>query len=197
VRRNLHDQLAPTLAAAGLTAATASDLLERDTDAAARVLDRLQRGLVAAVSDVRRLVDELRPVLLDEHGLAGAVRERAEELSSQLRVAVDVPAELPELPAAVEVAAYRICQEALMNVLKHAAASAVRVRLAVAGGHLELDVTDDGGGVPAAVPAGRGVGLASMRERAEELGGSCTVDSRPGQGTRVAVRLPLHPGAEG
>jgi signal transduction histidine kinase len=197
LRRNLHDELAPTLAAAGLTAATAADLLGRDADAAARALDRLQRGLTAAVADIRRLVDELRPVLLDEHGLAGAIRERAEELAPQLRIAVDVPAPLPELPAAVDVAAYRICQEALMNVLKHASATQVRVRLAVAGGSLELEVTDDGVGTVPAVAGGRGVGLTSMRERAEELGGSCTVAGRPGEGSRVAVRLPLHPGSEG
>jgi len=197
LRRNLHDELAPTLAAAGLTAATAADLLGRDAEAAARALDRLQRGLAAAVGDIRRLVDELRPVLLDEHGLAGAIRERADELAAQLPVTVDVPAPLPELPAAVEVAAYRICQEALMNVLKHAAAGEVRVRLAAAGGWLELEVTDDGAGALPAVVGGRGVGLTSMRERAEELGGTCTVDGRPGQGTRVAVRLPLRPGSEG
>jgi signal transduction histidine kinase len=72
------------------------------------------------------------------------------------------------------------------------------VRLGVAGGCLELEVADDGvGTLPVQAPGGRGVGLTSMRERAEELGGSCTVAGRPGQGTRVAVRLPLHPGSEG
>jgi signal transduction histidine kinase len=198
LRRNLHDELAPTLAAAGLTAATAADLLGRDADAAARVLDRLQRGLTAAVSDVRRLVDELRPVLLDEHGLSGAIQERADALRPHLAVAVASAAELPVLPAAVEVAAYRICQEALMNVLKHSGATSVAVRLDVADGELHMDVTDDGVGPPAGTP-GRpgGVGIPSMRERAEELGGTCTVGGRPGGGTRVAVRLPLQPGTRG
>jgi signal transduction histidine kinase len=195
IRRNLHDELAPTLAAAGLTASTATDLLDRDPAAAARALERLQRGLTAAVADVRRLVDELRPVLLDEHGLAGAVRERAEALRPHLAVTVDADADaLPELPAAVEVAAYRICQEALMNVLRHAAATSCRVRLAVADEFLELDVDDDG--VGAGVPSGNGVGLTSMRERAAELGGRCTVTSSPGGGTHIAVRLPLHAGRQ-
>jgi signal transduction histidine kinase len=193
IRRNLHDELAPTLAAAGLTASTATDLLDRDPAAATRALERLQRGLTAAVADVRRLVDELRPVLLDEHGLAGAVRERAEALRPHLLVTVHADA-LPELPAAVEVAAYRICQEALMNVLRHAHATSCRVRLAVADDFLELDVDDDG--VGAGEPSGNGVGLASMRERAAELGGRCTVESSTGGGTHAAVRLPLHAGRQ-
>jgi signal transduction histidine kinase len=92
----------------------------------------------------------------------------------------------------VEVAAYRICQEALMNVLRHAAATSCRVRLAVADEFLELDVDDDG--VGAGVPSGNGVGLTSMRERAAELGGRCTVTSSPGGGTHIAVRLPLQAG---
>jgi signal transduction histidine kinase len=197
IRRNLHDELAPTLAAAGLTAATAADLLGRDDASAAQVLQRLQRGLSAAVSDVRRLVDELRPVLLDEQGLAGAIRERAEALRSEIPIAVEVAEPLPGLPAAVEVAAYRICQEALMNVLKHSSATTVVVRLGVVGDDLELEVTDDGvGAMPGTTGGDGGVGLASMRERAEELGGSCAVAGAPGGGTRVAVRLPLHPGGD-
>jgi signal transduction histidine kinase len=121
------------------------------------------------------------------------VRERAEALRPHLAVTVDA-GPLPELPAAVEVAAYRICQEALMNVLRHAAATSCRVRLAVVAGHLELDVDDDGIGVGS--PSGNGVGLASMRERAAELGGRCTVASGPGGGTQLAVRLPLRAGRQ-
>jgi signal transduction histidine kinase len=189
MRRNLHDELAPTLAAARLTASTAADLLDRDPAAAARALDRLQANLLAGVDDIRRLVDELRPVLLDERGLVAAVRERAGELHGQVAVTVEEATPLPQLPAAVEVAAYRICQEALMNVLKHSSATTCRVRLGVAGGDLELEVADDGVG---ASPGSRpGVGLASMRERAAELGGDCHVSIEPGTGARVAVRLPL------
>jgi signal transduction histidine kinase len=191
MRRNLHDELAPTLAAARLTASTAADLVDRDPDAAVRALDRLQANLLAAVDDIRRLVDELRPVSLDERGLVGAIRERAGALRGQVEVTVEETQPVPELPAAVEVAAYRICQEALMNVLKHSSATTCRVRLAAEDGHLELEVADDGVG---AVPGDTsGVGLASMRERAAELGGECVVSIRAGAGTRVAVRLPLHP----
>jgi signal transduction histidine kinase len=191
MRRNLHDELAPTLAAARLTASTAAELVGRDPSAAVRALDRLQANLLAGVDDIRRLVDELRPVSLDERGLVGAIRERAGALRGQVSVTVEETAPLPELPAAVEVAAYRICQEALMNVLKHAAATTCTVRLGAADGHLELEVADDGVG---ALPVGgSGVGLASMRERAAELGGECAVSMGPGVGTRVAVRLPLRP----
>ena len=163
MRRNLHDELAPTLAAARLTASTAAELVGRDPAAAVRALDQLQANLLAGVDDIRRLVDELRPVSLDERGLVGAIRERAGALRGQFSVTVEETAPLPELPAAVEVAAYRICQEALMNVLKHAAATTCTVRLGAADGHLELEVADDGVG---AVVHGSGVGLASMRERA-------------------------------
>jgi signal transduction histidine kinase len=198
LRRNLHDELAPTLAAAGLTAATAADLLGRDQDAAARALDRLRHALTAAVGDIRRLVDELRPVLLDEHGLLGAIHERADALRPHMHIAVAAPTPLPDLPAAVEVAAYRICQEALMNVLKHSSATTVEVRVGVARGELQLEVDDDGMGVLAGeTSGGGGVGLGSMRERAAELGGTCTVAGRPGGGTSVVVSLPLHPGGEG
>jgi signal transduction histidine kinase len=193
IRRNLHDELAPTLAAAGLTASTAADLLNRDPVAGAVVLDRLQHGLRAALDDIRRLVDELRPVMLDQRGLPGAIRERAEALRPQLDISVEAPETLPDLPAAVEVAAYRICQEALMNVLRHAQAGRCRVRVAVDDSALLLDVEDDGVGTTAAGTPG-GVGLGSMRERAADLGGVCTVHGLPGGGTSVSVRLPLRSG---
>jgi signal transduction histidine kinase len=113
-----------------------------------------------------------------------------------------VPEQLPPLPAAVEVAAYRIAQEALTNVVRHARAATCTVRLALEGPHangsaarsaaLRLEVADDGVGVPR--KPRRGVGLASMRERAAELGGTCVVAPGPGGGTRVVARLPV-PGA--
>jgi signal transduction histidine kinase len=115
-------------------------------------------------------------------------------LRPQLDISVEAPDTLLDLPAAVEVAAYRICQEALMNVLRHAHARRCRVRLAVDGAALLLDVEDDGVGTPAAGTPG-GVGLGSMRERAADLGGVCTVHALPGGGTAVSVRLPLTSGA--
>lgn len=196
LRRDLHDGLAPTLAAAALTAATAQDLVRRDPTTAEQVLDTLQRNLRAAVADIRTLVDELRPAAL-ELGLMTAIKERAAELGQIMQVRVDGPDCLPTLPAAVEVAAYRICQEALMNVLKHADARHVQVRVRAAGDLLTLDIEDDGAG-----HAGRtgqavgGIGLSSMRERAAEVGGRCTFTTPDGGGTHVSVCLPLSAGAK-
>jgi two-component system NarL family sensor kinase len=103
-------------------------------------------------------------------------------------VLVEPPEDLPNLPAAVEVAVYRIAQEALTNVVRHARAKTCVVRLAVKE-YVALEIVDDGVGIPA--ERGAGVGLSSMRERAAELGGSCVVESAPEGGTRVLVRLPL------
>jgi signal transduction histidine kinase len=192
LRRDLHDGLAPTLAAAGLTAATAADLAERDPARAGVLIGSVQGTLQTAVGDIRAMVDELRPPALDELGLVQALRERATELRERVTVEVLASDELPALPAAVEVAAYRICQEALMNVLKHSGARTARITLSTCDG-LTLAVEDDGVG-PESMADRRpgGLGLASMRERAAELGGDCTLDERPGGGTRVSVRIPLH-----
>ena len=191
LRRDLHDGLAPTLAAAGLTAATAHDLVRRDPATAEEVLVTLQRNLRAAVADIRTLVDELRPPAL-ELGLLTAIKERAAELGQLVDVRVDGPDSMPTLPAAVEVAAYRICQEALMNVLKHADARHVQVSVR-AGDLLTLEIQDDGVGL--ARSGTDGVGLVSMRERATEVGGRCTICVPDGGGTRVNVCFPLSTGA--
>src|SRR4051794_2738102 len=145
--------------------------------------------LKTAIGDVRRLVHELRPPALDELGLAGALQRLAERISADdgPRVAVETPSELPALPAAVEVAVYRIAQEALTNVVRHAAATRCTVRLDVEAEELRMTVADDGVGF---TPGAHGVGLASMRERAEEMGGTCTVAAEPGGGTVVRARLP-------
>jgi len=108
-----------------------------------------------------------------------------------LSISVDAPKSLPSLPAAVEVAAYRILQEALTNVVRHAAASECVIRLKL-DGELELEITDDGAGLPDDRRAG--VGLSSMRERVVELGGTCVVEPSPTGDTRVLARLPLPEG---
>ncbi len=157
------------------------------------MLHDLYGGLRAAVGDIRRLVYELRPPALDELGLLAALRERAAQYSATvdgqpLHITVDAPEHLPPLPAAVEVAAYRIVQEALMNVVRHARAHSCTVRLALSDG-LHLEITDDGIGLPLTYRAG--VGLRSMRERALELGGRCAIDRLDDGGTRVHAWLPV------
>ncbi len=192
LRRDLHDELAPTLAALALNAATARDRTIHDPTTNALLHD-LYGGLRAAIGDIRRLVYELRPPALDELGLVAALRERAAQYSATvdgqpLHITVDAPEHLPPLPAAVEVAAYRIVQEALMNVVRHARAHSCTVRLALSDG-LHLEITDDGIGLPLTYRAG--VGLRSMRERALELGGRCAIDRLDDGGTRVHAWLPV------
>jgi len=184
IRRDLHDGLGPSLAALALKLDATRGLVGRNPDAASEVLAELKREAQSAIADIRRLVYELRPAALDELGLVGALRERATSLGA----VVVAPADLPSLPAAVEVAAYRIALEAMTNAARHAQATSCALRISINGG-LELEVSDDGRGLLADADAG--VGLASMRERAAELGGSCIVESIPGEGTIVRARLPL------
>lgn len=152
-----------------------------------------------AVVDVRRLVYDLRPPALDDLGLVAAIRQQAEaygfaanpqEGDDDVPVfSLKAPENLPPLPAAVEVAAYRIAQEAITNVARHARAQTCCARLSVSENTLELEVSDDGVGMPGDRDAG--VGLSSMRERAQELGGTCMIGPGRGSGTRVLARLPL------
>ncbi len=127
---------------------------------------------------------------MDDLGLVAAVREGCEKLSRSCRYTVQAaPDPLPELPAAVEVAAYRIIMEAATNVSRHAQATDCEISLTVEPSHLRLFVTDNGRGLPANRPIG--VGLTSMRERAAELGGNCTVELAENGGTVVSALLPI------
>ncbi|MDP9476859.1 MAG: GAF domain-containing sensor histidine kinase [Actinomycetota bacterium] len=190
LRRDLHDGLGPRLAAQTLKAGSARSLYPRDPAAADALLSELEADTEAALSEVRRLVHDLRPPALDELGLVGAIREAtARYATDAFGISVEAPAELPPLPAAVEVAAYRIAQEAVTNVVRHAKATSCLVRFSSEDGVLELEVSDDGIGLPEGRRAG--VGLHSMRERAEELGGECKIEPAPSGGTRVVARLPL------
>jgi signal transduction histidine kinase len=188
LRRDLHDGLGPALSSVLLKVSAARRLLEPRSQIDSILLEA--RGdIQTTIEDVRRLVYDLRPPTLDELGLTGAIRESVVGFEHDgLLVTVRAPEHLPPLPAAVEVAAYRIIQEALTNVVRHAAAQTCTVELAIHDG-LDVDVTDDGVGLP-----GRwhlGVGLTSMRERARELGGTCVTERAPGGGTRVRAHLPL------
>jgi signal transduction histidine kinase len=189
LRRDLHDGLGPQLAAVALGVSTAERALARADVERAGTLLRAARGqLESGVAEVRRLVHGLRPPSLDDLGLVDALRTTGPAASGELAVAFTVEGELTALPAAVEVAAYRIVQEALTNVVRHAGVRAAQVRLRAAAGTLELEVRDAGRGVPAQRRAG--VGTSSMRERAEELGGSCVVRAAAGGGTVVQCCLP-------
>ena len=190
LRRDLHDGLGPALAAIGMRAEVAQTMVAADPAQAARVLGELQGEVAAAVGDVRRLVDGLRPPALDELGLVGALRLAAGRLESERgpAVTIEADADLAVLPAAVEVAAYRIVTEALTNAVRHADATRCAVRV-TGGDELQIVVEDDGRGLPD--ERRDGVGIGSMQERAAELGGECRVEPTVGGGTRVVARLPI------
>jgi signal transduction histidine kinase len=190
LRRDLHDGLGPALAAIALRAEAAEQLLPDASPDARRLLSELQTDVAGAVADIRRLVDGLRPPALDELGLVGAVRLVGERLETGggLQLSVETGGSVTDLPAAIEVAAYRIATEAMTNAVRHAGAGRCRVRFE-RGDELRVLVEDDGSGL--AADRRNGHGLASMEERAAELGGDCTVEPGAGGGTRVVARLPL------
>lgn len=200
LRRDLHDGLGPVLASLGLKIAAVRHLVDGDPQAAGNLLDEMAAQNESTVAEIRRLVYALRPPELDELGLAGAVQEYVSGLNgykaqgTQIWVKVQQSEEkLEKLPAAVEVAAYRIATEALTNVTRHAHAQSCSVLLKVeenrGGDVLQLEIVDDGVGFSNNSKAG--VGLRSMRERAEEVRGTLEIESSPEQGTRIIACFPL------
>ncbi len=194
LRRDLHDGLGPSLAAIGLKVDAAASWVARDPAVAEGLLAEVRRDLNATLAETRHLVRGLRPPALDELGLASAIKRTADEFSgADKQPEITVSADgLPTLPAAVEVAAYRIVQESLTNAVRHAHAAHLDVHVGVDGGALRIEVEDDGTGYD--TESRRGVGTEAMRERVEELGGDCWIASAPDKGTRVLVTLPLSPG---
>ncbi|WP_159058764.1 sensor histidine kinase [Streptomyces caeruleatus] len=195
LRRDLHDGLGPALAGIRLRLETAADVFLADgpREQVGRLIDAAEEDTAHSITEVRRLVDGLRPPDLDERGLPEALRRLALRMPDSVRVETRLPdpGELPELAAACEVAAYRIAAEALINVAKHAGASAVVLSLRVDDESLVLEITDNGTG-PGPVERPGGVGLGSMTERAEETGGNLRIGPRPDgvPGTRVLALLP-------
>jgi signal transduction histidine kinase len=199
LRRDIHDGLGPSLAAYMLSIGSARASLPDDPESADRLLSKLEGDLESTLNEIRRLVYNLRPPELDQLGLVGAITRYTaqysngsgpdeQNLADGLTIRVQASDSIPPLPAAVESSAYRIVQEAVNNVVKHARASHCDVILDYSNA-LTLKISDDGQGLPESVEAG--VGLASMQERAIELGGTCNVISSRDRGTRVEVVLPL------
>jgi two-component system NarL family sensor kinase len=184
LRRDLHDELGPTLAGLTMQLGLLQELLTSDPATAAERLSRLETAARHALDDVRRLSRGLRPPALDEVGLAGAVARAADEAAVRLTVTDAVTG---ALPAAVEVAAYRIAVEAVLNVARHSGVRQAVLELSDDDGALTLRISDRGVGLRSAAA---GVGVLAMRERAEEVGGTLeVVDLAPG--VRVEARLPI------
>jgi signal transduction histidine kinase len=191
LRRELHDGLGPTLASLYQRIDAARQGLAVDPAASARMLDDVAAEMKHAIGGVRSLAYALRPPALDEFGLIGALNELARQhMTGVPRLTIEVHADtLPPLSAAVEVAAYRIVSEALTNVIRHARATRCDVRLTAQADMLSVRVEDDGAGLPADLRSG--VGLLSMRERAEELGGSVRLMPRQPHGATVDATVKL------
>jgi len=189
LRRDLHDGIGPALAGLTLKTETVRAVLPPGADGASRQLHDLSEEIRRTVLDVRRLVEGLRPPALDELGLAGACAQAADRLTAgtELTASVLAPDDLPPLPAAVEVAAFRIVVEAVTNTVRHAHARHCQVSINHRDTALTITVTDDGAGLHTTTSHGHG--LAIMRERAEELGGGVTVTDRS-PGVLVEARLP-------
>jgi signal transduction histidine kinase len=185
LRRDLHDGVGPTLAAMSMKLEVLNDRVAGEDHA---IVEQLGEEVQETITDIRRLVYELRPPALDEFGLVPALAEQASRLSaSGSNFEVRGPDDMPQLPAAAEVATYRIALEAMTNVSKHAGATSCEVELSLNGG-IRLTVSDNGDGL--APGARQGVGMSSMRERAAEIGGELSIESGD-QGTVVTAILPL------
>jgi signal transduction histidine kinase len=195
IRAELHDGLGPSLSGIGLALHALTDSVGRLPRAAGvGLLERTREEVDVALGEVRRIIDGLRPAPLDTMTLPDAIDRHSKTISAALPVDLAV-ADLPRIPPQVENAAYRITTEALTNAARHAGARRATVTLAAAAGALRITVADDGRGLPAGgPPAGRStMGLASMRRRAEALGGTFAITSTGG-GTTVEATIPLeHP----
>jgi signal transduction histidine kinase len=188
IRRDLHDGLGPALAGLTFTLEAVRNLTDSDLRRADQLLVSATEQVQTMIGDVRRLIYGLRPATLDQLGLAASLRGLAvQESSPGTSVTIDAPSSLPSLPAAVEVAAYWIAQEALTNVKRHAHAQTCSVRVAVEPTVLRLEIADDGDGLSS---GSAGIGLYTMKERASEIGGTCEIGSRAGGGTLVTAALP-------
>ena len=188
IRNDLHDGLAPTLSSLQLQLGAVRNLLRTDPDQAEAFLNDLNVDLQSATAEIRQLVYDLRPPKLDDLGLVGAI-ESMNFPGSGIDIQVEAPESMPGLPAALEVAVYRIASEAIHNVVKHSQARRCTVCIEIQENQLKLSVSDDGKRLADGNRAG--VGTVSMKERAEELGGSLSIQPCESGGTCVVAQIPF------
>jgi signal transduction histidine kinase len=191
LRRDLHDGVGPTLASLSIRIDTATEYVKSDPQKSMELLRELKGQVKEAVAEIRRLVYALRPPVLDEFGLVSAIREHLAQYMGPggMIIDFDSPEQLPSLPAAVEVAAYRIILEAFTNVVRHSQATRCQIKILLESSCLSMEVSDNGRGI--STGSHGGIGFSSMRERAEELGGECRIGNHPDGGTQVCARLPV------
>ncbi len=204
IARDLHDDLGQDLAGLGMRLEAAEQTWGEVGEQTRTKLTEA-RALIARISQiVHAMIFSLRPSALDDLGLEAAVRAQAERTLREagLQVEVHTHGLTRRLPLDSETALFRVFQEAMSNIARHARAQHVRLSLEIQDGRFEGEILDDGIGfdLDQAYPSGRdlrGMGLLGMRERAEQIGGTLDVQSRPGHGTRIVIRLPIRSGSDG
>jgi signal transduction histidine kinase len=194
IARELHDEIGSSLTAVNMDLIAVRQKLGDDSALAARLL-RAAGSLRSTVEAMRRIIEDLRPTLLEGLGVREAVRAWAKDYAERVGVplVIDIPEELPPLPAGSPIGVFRIVQEALTNALRHAKASSIRLSMRAEDGELVLEVVDDGVGIKPRSGADQRSphGLLGIRERANAMGGSCTIGRGPGgKGTEVRVTVP-------
>jgi signal transduction histidine kinase len=193
IARELHDGLVPVLASLSIRLHTIAKRLDREQYPISGEIKELAEQAQASSRDIRRLIHDLRPVALDELGLVPALRQHLTDCEHEHGLAIDLIADNEQrLAGPIETALFRIVQEAVNNVVRHAQAQHLSVRLTRSQDQVTLQVVDDGQGFDTQLPrSGKHIGLWSMRERVEQLGGQFEVLSAPGQGTIVRAGIPL------
>lgn len=195
IARDLHDGPAQDLTNISMRLNIVERLVQSDTEMALTELTRTNQRIVSAVNEIRRLIYDLRPVAIDEVGLVAAVVELCRRCERDWHLTIEVAAQ-PEasntIVPARQIALYRLIQEVLQNVHKHAQAQRVEVRIMQQNDQLSIDIEDDGRGFDSDhIPQGH-FGIEGIKERTLFLGGALNIRSAPGHGTTVSVRLPCH-----
>jgi signal transduction histidine kinase len=190
--RELHDSVSQALYGIALGAETARELLEHEPKQAAKPLDYVLSLNEAGIAEMRALIFELRPESLEEEGLVTALGKQAAAVRARHKVEIETTlcAE-PSASLEVKEAIYRIAQEALNNIVKHAQAVSVRIEMVCDSREIRIEISDDGVGFGVNGEFPGHLGLRSMRERASKLGGTVEVESAPGEGTRVRACIPM------
>ena len=193
ISRELHDELGQTLTALKMELGWLKDRLPVEPAMLRGRVDRLMQIVDHSVTDLQRIASDLRPMILDELGLVSAVQWLVQNFSERSPLSIELSFEQAGVvyPKDVSTAAFRIVQESLTNIVRHSGAASARIVARHCGDELQLDISDDGRGMDVTPSRREHLGLVGMRERAHMLGGSMEIDSAPGRGTRISVRLPL------
>ena len=203
IARELHDSVAQSLLKIIYAAGFALDFLKEDPKLAVEEIDEVQQRAKDCLRELREIMANLRPTSLDILGLKETIVRYAEQFEEEYAISTSVDLRgLESIPPSVELAIFRILQEELVNVRKHSNAESVRIKSETSQGDLILTVEDDGVGfdpelLAAEQESGEHLGLMAMRERAELLGGELTIDSVPGMGTRITIKIPMISGSGG